>query len=220
MPDTAYSPLSDEELLLRYRSADLLARDELSVRYFRSRRFHLSKAAPSLVGVLGDWTFNEVFFNAYLAAESSFRFGEGRFISFFQVILGHEVAKEADKVIKESSSRQWVYFDKPDPEDGHYYLHDIIPDGSSLNDPKAFAIYAETLLELGKLPKGIKPEAVVVSTMLSDGYSLEEAASFLGLVPSNARMMAYRFRKWAKKVIAEVKSDKAMAKLELALSKI
>ena len=56
--------------------------------------------------------------------------------------------------------------------------------------------------------------------MLSDGYSLEEAASFLGLVPSNARMMAYRFRKWAKKVIAEVKSDKAMAKLELALSKI
>ena len=54
----------------------------------------------------------------------------------------------------------------------------------------------------------------------SADLTLEEAASFLGLVPSNARMMAYRFRKWAKKVIAEVKSDKAMAKLELALSKI
>ena len=43
--------------------------------------------------------------------------------------------------------------------------------------------------------------------MLFDGYSLSEASERFGIKPANAKMMAYRFRKWARKTMESLNAE-------------
>ena len=201
MDENSYGDCRDEELLLLFRMGDPKARDELSVRYFRYRKSHLRRACPEYYDVLDDIAFNEVFFRCYLSAERSFQLGNGRFFAFFELILGREVRREARKVFTSRAEMASTSLDVTRDGEHGYFLHDIIPSGETMSDPKAFLCFAETLSELGKLPKGMKKESVSIVRMLFDGYSLSEASKRLGIKQSNAKMMAYRFRKWAKKTM-------------------
>ena len=198
---TDYTELKDEELLLKFRLGDAVARNELSVRYFRSRRFHLTRACPEFADLLDDWTYNEVFFRSYLLAESTFRLGEWRFIAYFQFILHREASREAKRILTERENLPCFSLDAVDPETNDSYLHELIPDNRPLNDPKAFCAYADALAKLGKLPKHLKSDDIEVVRRLAEGYSVEEVSELMDIRPSNTRMMAYRFRKWAKGVI-------------------
>ncbi len=60
-----YENCSDESLLLMYRLGIVLARDVLTVRYFKNRKKYLYSIVPNLTDVLDDWTYNEVFFHSY-----------------------------------------------------------------------------------------------------------------------------------------------------------
>lgn len=218
MDENSYGDCRDEELLLLFRMGDRKARDELSVRYFRYRKSHLRRACPEYYDVLDDIAFNEVFFRCYLSAERSFQLGNGRFFAFFELILGREVRREARKVFVSRAEMAITSLDATRDGEQGYFLHDIIPSGETMSDPKAFLCFAETLSELGKLPKGMKKESVSIVRMLFDGYSLSEASKRLGIKQSNAKMMAYRFRKWAKKTMeslyGEPKSLRLLATAE------
>lgn len=218
MDENSYGDCRDEELLLLFRMGDPKARDELSVRYFRYRKSHLRRACPEYYDVLDDIAFNEVFFRCYLSAERSFQLGNGRFFAFFELILGREVRREARKVFASRAEMAITSLDATRDGEQGYFLHDIIPNGETMSDPRAFLSFAEALSELGKLPKGMKKESVGIVRMLFDGYSLSEASKRLGIKQSNAKMMAYRFRKWAKKTMeslyGEPKSLRLLAAAE------
>ncbi len=199
--ETDYTWLKDEELLLRFRLGDGVARNELSLRYFRSRHFHLLRACPEYADLLDDWTYNEVFFRSYLMAEGTYRIGEWRFIAYFQFILHREAGREAKKILQERENIPCFSLDAIDPDTNDSYLHELIPDNQPLNDPKAFCAYADALSKLGKLPRHLKPADIEVVRRLSEGYSIQEVSEQMDLRPSNTRMMAYRFRKWAKTVL-------------------
>lgn len=207
MDENSYGNCRDEELLLLFRMGDPKARDELSVRYFRYRKSHLRRACPEYSDVLDDIAFNEVFFRAYLSAERSFQLGNGRFFAFLELILGREVRREARKVFAARAEMPITSLDATKDGEQGYFLHDIIPNGETMSDPRAFLSFAEALGELGKLPKGMKKESVDIVRMLFDGYSLSEASERFGIKPANAKMMAYRFRKWARKTMESLNAD-------------
>lgn len=207
MDENCYGDCRDEELLLLFRMGDPKARDELSVRFFRYRKSHLRRACPEYYDVLDDITFNEVFFRAYLSAERSFQLGNGRFFAFLELILGREVRREVRKVFAARAEMPITSLDATREGEHGYFLHDIIPSGETMSDPKAFLCFAETLSELGKLPKGMKKESVSIVRMLFDGYSLSEASERFGIKPANAKMMAYRFRKWARKTMESLNAE-------------
>ena len=196
-----YENCSDESLLLMYRLGIVLARDVLTVRYFKNRKKYLYSVVPNLTDVLDDWTYNEVFFHSYLQAENSFELGNGRFYAYFKLILSREIMKAIGKQLNEKRLLPMTSLDSVIDENERCTLCDIVPSSSDDSDPKVFFSYCDTLDSLNKLPKKINKLGLNTAKDLVAGYSLEESAKRNKSSKNSAKMALYRFRKWAREII-------------------
>lgn len=196
-----YEKCSDESLLLMYRFGISIARDVLTIRYFKDRKKHLRIVSPEFYDVLDDWTYNEVFFHSYLQAEGSFSLGKGRFFGYFRLILSREVMKAVGKELNEKRLLPTSSLDSYVDKNETCVLSDVISTSNNEDDPKVFLSYCETLDSLNKLPKKINRLGLNTAKDLVAGFSLVESAKKNMASISSAKMALYRFRKWARGVL-------------------
>ncbi len=202
------STLSDEQLLLFSRMGEIRYRDEFVTRQFRYRHVHFSKACPDCFFLLDEWERNEVFFRSFLLAEGGYRFGKGKFSSFFRTILRNEVFKELRKKQEERERFQLLSLDQ-EREFGSetVCLHDIISGRDYRDDPAIFLEYADTLRRLGDLPKEIEPRVLDIASLVIQGHSISSACRSLGLNEKKVRFQYEKFRKWANEILLKAFGD-------------
>lgn len=205
----SYEGTPDEELMLRLRMGDVLARDALVARFYAQRHPLSHAACPTITPQLNDWDINDAFFHAYLNAESSYQFGRVPFRAFLIKCLSSSLINLFKSI--HSKSNNLVTNSLDDPlnrcDDSDFTLNDVVAEEGTLDDPKAFMNYAETLKEFTKLPKGIDPITIDIVKLHLDGYSVREAAEKLGLPIKRASYLFSRYTKWAKSVLEKQISD-------------
>lgn len=201
-PISCYECLSDEQLLLRARLGLYFCKELLAVRYIRKRTAFPRLACPDYWGILSEGEMNELYFQVYFTAESNFRFGKMRFISYFLMLLQREINKAAIRKMHMEKQFKILSLDSEIPQGGGDVacLRDIIPSNSALDKPEAFLIYAESLMIYGKFPKGVSPKSIDLIHSIKDGYSLDEAAKILGITRLKAKAILAKYRAWARKI--------------------
>ncbi len=198
-----YDEMHDESVLLRVRMGDEVARDVFVARYYAQRRRLCHAACSPIAAQFNDWDINDVFFHAYLNAETTYRFGRVPFRAY----LIRCINSSATNLIKSYRSKSNNLFTHrlDDPinhhDDSEFTLSDVVTREGTLDDPKAFFNYAETLLKFMKLPRKINPKAVEIARLHLAGYSVREASEILGLQQKKASYIYSTYLKWARSVL-------------------
>ncbi len=193
----SYSSLSDEELLLEFRSGNEDALAHLMDRIFAMRKYSCLTASPTSVNILDEWEQNEMVHHSFYIAVRSYEFHQARFLTFYHAILKKSLSEAVTKKLATApggiiSMDQFVEYGE-----GGYVLHDCIPSESEIDDPRVFLNYAEVLMDGQKLPKGIDSNVVTLVELISQGYSIPSAARILGIEVHRARYMIRKYREWA-----------------------
>ncbi len=195
--------LKDEELLLLSRLGVAGALETLTSRYYAKREYHAKRAAPASYFYLNAFDLGSEFFNSFLHAVNSFRFGNSRFRRYFESALGHDIARKVGEVFEESKN---IYLSdcalKSDGEDTNVTFCDVIP-SSGYDDPRIFLNYADEAIALGKAPKELNRSVLLVASLRLKGKSYAEIMELTGL---SYKVVKTRFKAFRDFVTASVLS--------------
>ncbi len=199
----SYEGVSNEDLLLRARMGDELAHDALVARCYAERHKLIYAACPTIAPQLSDWDINDAFFHGYLNAERTYLFGPVPFRSYLITCLCSSATNLIKSYHSKSNDMVTSYLDDPISkcEDSELTLGDVVGEEGTLDDPRAFFNYAETLAEYTRLPKKIDPIAIQLVKYHLDGYSIREAAEELDIPLKKASYLYARYLKWARSVL-------------------
>jgi len=198
-----FSTVSDEELLLLSRSGNLAAENALAERYFAMRFRFCRIASPSLTALLDDWTLNEAHFRAFLSATMNYEFQKARFCTFYIHVLAHELQDSYEAKRRQFPNSVVSLDANLDVHDGDLVLCDIVPTPDQAEDPKAFLLYSEALLNTdSKLPRGIDGSVIRAARLASEGYSREEIAIACKMRVNQVKYSLGKYRRWAMRVLS------------------
>lgn len=199
----SYEGVPYEELLLRTRMGDELAHDALVAHCYAERHKLIYAACPSIAPQLSEWDINDIFFHGYLNAESTYQFGPVPFRSYLIKCLCSSAMNFIKSQHSKSNDMVTNYLDDPiyRCEDSELTLGDVVTEEGTLDDPRLFLNYAETLAEFTKLPKKIDPAAIELVKLHLNGYSIREAAEKLEIPLKKASYLYTRYVKWARSVL-------------------
>ena len=219
----SFKQLSDEELLLLHRMGSPTAGTMLIERFFGMRHYCCRRSCPEAFACLDGWTINEVFFRTYVKAMDKFEFiHRVKFITYFNHIYRHELLREmkeaADVSLRISLD---AYVLENSQNQGTYVLSDLIQSGDILDDPAAFFEYAETLSNMGRLPKTISPLTLDLIRDYRQGYTLGEIAARHRLKKGQIRYLLRKYRMWMAKTLSNIyrKDPEAFAEQEKILDR-
>ncbi len=200
---TTYACLSDEELLLRYRMGELIALDVLLARKNAVRHSLCHAASQKMKSLFGDIDINEIFFHGFTDVISTYEFSKGSFNSFLIRCLGFVMANRIDKRFSKSSV--YVTHSLDDElnvrSDSSLVLSDVVSQEGTLDNPRDYMNYKDSIMEVTNLPKKISPFAIDIMRYRLEGYTTLEAAEKIGITYKRAAYIFARYAKWVKKVL-------------------
>ncbi len=200
---TTYARLSDEELLLRYRMGEFIALDALLARKNATRHSLCHAASQKMKSFFDDIDINEIFFHAFNDAILTYEFSKGSLNSFLIRCLGFVMANRIDKRFSKSSVKVTDSFDDElnVRSDSSLVLSDVVSREGTLDDPKDYMNYKDSIMEVTNLPKKINPLAIDIMRYRLDGFTTLEAAEKMGITYKRAAYIFARYAKWVKKTL-------------------
>lgn len=200
---TTYARLSDEELLLRYRMGEFIALDVLLARKNATRHSLCHAASQKMKSFFDDIDINEIFFHAFNDAVLTYEFSKGSLNSFLIRCLGFVMANRIDKRFSKSSVKITDSFDDElnVRSDSSLVLSDVVSREGTLDDPKDYMNYRDSIMEVTNLPKKINPIAIDIMRYRLDGFTTLEAAEKMGITYKRAAYIFARYAKWVKKTL-------------------
>ncbi len=201
---TTFDSFSDEDLLLRSRMGDPIPLDVLLARKNAKRHALCHMASPKMKAFFDDWDINEIFFHAFYDAVSTFEFSKGcTFNTFLLRCLTFVMANRVDKKFAKSSVIVTDSFDDSldVKNDSSLTLADVVSLEGTLDNPKDYLNYQDSIMEITNLPKGINPLAIDIMRYRLKGFTVLEAARSLGISHKRAAYIFARYAKWVKKLL-------------------
>ncbi len=200
---TTYEDFSDEDLLLRYRMGDPVPLDVLLARKHAKRHTLCNVASPKMKPFFDDWDINEIFFHAFYDALSTFEFSKGSFNSYLIRCLVFVMANRVDKKLAKSNVMVTDSFDDAlgVKSDSSLTLADVVSREGTLDDPRDYMNFQDSIMEVTNLPKGINPLAIEIMRYRLNGYTVLEAAQELNISHKRASYIFGRYAKWVRKLL-------------------
>lgn len=193
-------PLTDEELLLLSRAGDNNAYTLLIRRFLGpSRKGDICRAYPGILGRYSLWEVSSISLSTFWACMDGYRFGTVRFHTYYISALRFNLMR-----YDQSQQREKRYVTSLDAElkhDGDFCLHDVLSIDGTIDDPKNYVNYYETLENIKKLPKSIPHQTLEIAKMKANGMSFVEIAEALKLTYRQVYVRYQSFLEKAKKLI-------------------
>lgn len=187
---------SDETLILRYRLGDNVSYDILVKRYFSRKNYCIRNCGKDYIDILDEWETNEIFFRSFICAVDSFLCNSGLFRSFFNLILGRELTREAVKSLKYKASMKVVSIDEFLDEEDEFTLGDILC-SSMYDDPRIYYSTNEPVDRFTQLA-GMPKEGYDYWCQLREGSSIREISSKNNTTIARVKYCLHKFRTWLK----------------------
>ena len=193
---SAFSQLTDEELIVQIRGGREAARDALFERYHHQRAQRIKSAIMPTVRYVSEWSLGEIYFRALCRASLTYRFGEGAmFSTYFSSVLKRELVKADARELRRYETKA-VRLDAPfidEQSDSMLLAERICPDESE-NDPRSQVFYAKLGDALKVAPPKCNPKVLDVVRLLGEGYSLAEISMILKVKVGTIRVWIDRLR--------------------------
>lgn len=208
---TAHAALTDEALLQRYRMGDDVAFDVLLARKNARRHGFCHMASPKMKPFFDDWEINEIFFHAFYDAQATFEFTKGSFNAFLIRCLRFVMANRVDKKLSRANVMITNSFDEElnVKGDSSLVLADVVSKEGTLDDPREYVNFQDSVMEITNLPKNVNPLAVAIMGLRLEGFTVSEAAQILDISHKRASYILSRYSKWVRKLLhlGKKKSD-------------
>lgn len=200
------SKVEDEILFCRYKAGDEVAVDALFTRYYELRKPIGRIADPENFYLLDEGQINDAFTDAFIRCCATYKNKTSKFRTFFLKIYQHTIvdqlrmARERWKITARTGLDTVLNEGREDSEP--YCLHDLIPDRSVLNQPKAFIEYDEAVQLITDLPENMPPICLELARLVHvEGWSIAGAARKLGIRRDRARYLLDHYDNWARTVL-------------------
>ena len=190
MAETTLSKASDETLLLLEREGQPLARATLHIRYWRKKDALLRMASATIFPQLSHMDRESVYSETLDHAVMRYGFGPVRFETYFIRCLHNEMVGAVERV---NEYREYGVFslDEEVPNlDKESTFHDIVEDGETVNDPRAYVNYLEAIGRLEEAFREVGTDAFRIALKHGEGKSFRAIASEEGM---SVRQVRYRY---------------------------
>ncbi len=193
-------PLSDEELLLLTRTGDNNAYTLLIRRFLGpSRKGDINRASPGILRKYSLWEISSVSLSTFWACMDGYRFGTVRFHTYYITSLRFNLNRFVQN--KERERRRVASLDATFNSDNDFCLHDVLSIEGTMDDPKNFINYYETLNAIKKLPNSIPKETLDIAKMKANGLTFVEIAEAMKMTYRQVYSRYQQFLERAKKLI-------------------
>lgn len=170
-----YDPLTDEELLLLTRAGDNNAFTLLVRRFLGpSRKGDINRACPGIFSHYSLWEVSSVVLTTFWSCMDGYRFGTVRFHSYYLSALRFNLNRFMYQETRER--KRLVSLDTPIANNTTFCLHDSLSIEGTMDDPKNFINYFETLDAIKKLPKAVSKQTLQIAKMKAQGMTFTEIA--------------------------------------------
>ncbi len=195
-----YDPLTDEELLLLTRAGDNTAYTLLIRRFLGpSRKGDINRAYPGIIARYSLWEVSSVSLSTFWSCMDGYRFGTVRFHTYYLSSLRFNLIRFDQN--KQRDKKYVASLDASLNEDGDFCLHDVLSIEDTIDDPKNFVNYYETLEAIKKLPKAITHQTLEIAKMKANGLTFVEIAEAMKLTYRQVYVRYQQFLEKAKKLI-------------------
>ncbi len=198
-----FNPLTDEELLLLTRAGDNKAYTLLIRRFLGpSRKGDINRASPGILRKYSLWEVSSVSLMTFWACLDGYRFGTVRFHTYYITSLRFNLNR-----FEQTRQRDRHYVSSLDSTigyEGDFCLHDVLSTEGTMDDPKNFVNYYETLNAIKELPNSIPKESLEIAKMKANGLSFVEIATAMKMTYRQVYSRYQNFLEKAKKLVKKV----------------
>lgn len=193
-------PLTDEELLLLTRAGDNNAYTLLIRRFLGpSRKGDINRAYPGILGRYSLWEVSSISLSTFWACMDGYRFGTVRFHTYYVSALRFNLMRFDQN--RQREKKYVASLDSPLKYDSDFCLHDVLSTESTIDDPKNYINYYETLESVKKLPDSIPHDTLEIAKMKANGLSFVEIAEAMKMTYRQVYVRYQSFLEKAKKLI-------------------